>query len=33
VRESAVDVVGAVIDYRRSISCGSHLLPVAGGMG
>lgn len=32
VRESVVDVVGAVMDYRRAIAAGSHLAPVAGGV-
>jgi flagellar protein FlbD len=30
VREPVVDVVGAVMDYRRAVSTGQHLVPVAG---
>lgn len=32
VRESVVDVVGAVMDYRRAVVAGSHLTPVVGGV-
>jgi flagellar protein FlbD len=31
VREEVADVIGAVIDYRRAIAAGTHLVPVAGG--
>lgn len=30
VREPVVDVVGAVMDYRRAVSTGQHLVPVPG---
>lgn len=30
VREPVVDVVGAVMDYRRAVSTGQHLVPVTG---
>lgn len=30
VREPVVDVVGAVMDYRRAISAGQHLARVTG---